>query len=483
MNVNDYISRAAPNGEVTLPSGEFEGPLVINKPLRLRGRSTTVWAKKSPVIQITSGGVTIEDLRAEITEGSIEEPAITSIVACSAKNVEILGRVSGFGAEDGYFDIPRTIELGKFPGDKENSYRLEVNVPAKTEIVCEIREVRFEPSTLQAGRNELTIKVSGISALTYMYAEVLFKSQFTRRVYLTGKPDDSAEQAVMKNIYTAPQRESAQFNTAPAQTPPKTEATPNAREIMATEPTESPEPSKTEAATSAQPVKMSDAAIEVAAQAIREMMRAPSNASSHTDKPAESAKSDVISAIARNITAPPNPNLPPLDMKRGQRVGLTQYLGDKFEVWFTANIPNGMEIDPYVFLLQNGDKASGDEGLIFFGNARSQNGEVLYFAEDGHIEINISKIPPKIQKIALTYSIYDGGAMKNFRSVGSPRVSLRAGGGERVTFTIDGLLVESTVIAMEFYLYKGEWKISAVGAGYRDGLAKMCNHYGIEVEG
>lgn len=459
MNVNDFISRAAPNGEVTLPSGEFEGPLVINKPLRLRGKSTTIWAKKSPVIQITSGGVTIEDLRAEITEGSIEEPAITSIVACSAKNVEILGRVSGFGAEDGYFDIPRTIELGTFPADKENTYKLEVNVPAKTDIVCEIREVKFEPSTLQAGRNELTVKVSGISAQTFMYAEVLFRSQFTRRVYLTGKPDDTAEQAAMKLIYTAPQRLAEQI-------PP---------------PPPAPAPVPTAASTPA-PGKMSETAIEVAAQAIREMMRTPTEASSgNTGKSVGNARSDVISMTGKQIPSPMNPNLPPLDMKRGQRVGLTQYLGDNFEVWFTANVPRGMEIDPYVFLLENGDKASGDEGLIFFGNTRSQNGEVQYFAEDGHIGIDLSKVPPQVQKIALTYSIYDGGPTKNFRSVGSPRVSLRAG-SERVTFTVNGLTEEATIIAMEFYLYKGEWKISAVGAGYKDGLAKMCNRYGIEVE-
>lgn len=470
MNVNDFISRAAPNGEVTLPSGEFEGPLVINKPLRLLGKNTTIWAKKSPVIQITSGSVTIENIRAEITEGSIEEPAVKAIVACSAKNVEILGRVSGFGAEDGYFDIPRTIELGKFPGDKENSYKLEVNVPARTEIVCEIREVKFEPTVLQPGRNELTIRVSGISEQTFLYAEMLFKSQFTRRVYLTGKPDGTAEQAVMKSIYTAPQREAVQFTA-----PPSSPAISTASEPTAPTVSQSPVSGK-----------MSDTAIEVAAQAIREMMRS-SNTNPNApaaDKPTEAAPhapTDVISMVGRQISAPQNPNLPPLDMKRGQRVGLTQYLGDKFEVWFTANAPRNMEIDPYVFLLENGDKASGDEGLIFFGNARSQNGEVQYFAEDGHIGIDLSKVPPQIQKIALAYSIYDGGAAKNFRSVGSPRVSLRAG-SERVTFTVDGLTEEATIIAMEFYLYKGEWKISAVGAGYKDGLAKMCNRYGIEVE-
>ena len=471
MNVNDFISHAAPNGEVTLPSGEFEGPLVINKPLRLRGKNTTVWAKTSPVIQITSGGVTIEDIRAEITEGSIEDAVITSTAACGAKNVEILGRVSGFGAEDGYFDIPRTIELGKFPANQENTYRLEVNVPAKTDIVCEIREVKFEPVVLNAGRNELTIKVSGISAQTFMYAEVLFKSQFTRRVYLTGKPDDTAEQAVLKTIYTAPQRAPEEFKAPP----PAPVPAPEPVQV----PVPPPEPTSG---------KISEAAIEVAAQAIREMMRTPESTGVKpaADKPITeryeaSPKSDVISPIGRQISAPLDPNLPPLDMKRGQRVALTPYLGDKFEVWFTAEMPRSMEIDPYVFLLESGDKAGGDEGLIFFGNARSKNGEVQYFPEDGHVAVDLSKVPREIQKIALVYSIYDSSAARSFRAVRLPRISLRSG-SERVTFTVNGLTDEATITAMEFYLYKGEWKISAVGAGYKDGLAKICNRYGIEVE-
>ena len=430
MDVNEIISRAAPNGEVTLPSGEFEGPLVINKPLRVRGKNTTIWAKKSPVIRISSGGVTIEDIRAEITEGSIEEPAVivesSAESSAAARNVEILGRVSGFGAEDGYFDIPRTIALGGFPANEENTYKLTVNVPAKTEIVCEIREVRFEPKTLQPGKNELTIHVSGISAQTFLYAEVLFKSQFTRRVYLTGKPDASAEKAVLKEIYTAPDRTSIPVTagTETVTVPPSAAA-----------PTPIPEPSA-------------------------------------------AAVTDVISNASGKQQ---DPTLPTLDMKRGQRVGLSQYLGDRFEVWFTANAAHGIEIDPYVFLLEDGDKAVGDEGLIFFGNTRSQNGEAQYFPEDGHVGIDLSKAPIGIRKIALAYSIYDGGAEKNFRSVSSPRVSLRAG-GERVTFAMEDLSDEATIVALEFYLYKGEWKISAVGAGYKDGLAKLCNRYGIEVE-
>lgn len=471
MNINEIISRTASNGEVTLPSGEFEGPLVINKPLRVRGKSTTIWAKKSPVIKIRSGGVTIEDIRAEITEGSIEEPAVISTAAAAVRNVEVLGRVSGFGAEDGYFDIPRTIALGGFPANEENTYRLEVNVPAKTEIVCEMREVKFEPTTLQPGRNELTIRVSGISAQTFLYAEVLFKSQFTRRVYITGRPDANAERAVLKPIYSAPQRDAVSA-TANAGQSSERNVEAAARVAAALIPST--------------PRRLSERAVEAAAQTIREVMHgtedrsaAQSSAAPKTEE--QNAATDFISMAGKQIAAPQNPNLPPLDMKRGQRVGLLQYLGEQFEVWFTANAARGVEIDPYVFLLESGDRAIGDEGLVFFGNARSKNGEAQYFPEDGHVAIDLSKVQPGIQKIALAYSIYDGGASKNFRLVSSPRVSLRTN-GERVTFTMNGLGDEATIVALEFYLYKGEWKISAVGAGFRDGLAKLCNRYGIEVE-
>lgn len=423
MELNELISRASPGSEVVLPSGEFEGPLIINKPLRVKGKNTTVWAKKSPVIKITSNGVTIENIRAEITEGSIEEPAVAADFMTAASNIEVLGRVSGFGEEDGFFDIPRTIELGRFPAEQENSFRLIVNVPAKTEIVCEMREVSLEPKTLAAGRNELTITVNGISERTFLYVELLFKSRFTRRVYLTGRPCPNAETAVKKLIYTAPERErTAEKNSA-----------------------------------------LSEQAIETAAQAIHEIMNG--------------TKTDVI-----NMTGKQDRSLPPLDMKRGQRVGLSQYLGERFEVRFSAKIPNGIEIDPYVFLLESGDRAIGDEGLIFFGNESSPNGEVKYFAQDGHIGIDLTRVDPRIQKIAVAYSIYDGGAAKSFRSVSSPRAALISG-GERVTFTMDGLSDEATIVALEFYLYKGEWKISAVGAGFKDGLAKLCNRYGIEVEG
>lgn len=403
MKINDLIARASAGETVQLPAGEFEGPVIINKPLRLTGRNTTLWAKNGAVLDINSNGVFIEDLRVEITEGTTCDVAVSSNFLTSVKNVEILGSVRGFGGEDNPFDVPRTIELGEFLSDSENTFLLEVNVPEKTEIVCNIREVTLSPSVLNAGRNTLTLSVSGCSSGTLLYGEILFRSMFSRRIYLTGKPLSTAKRAQNKQIYSAPKREDPK--TVPA--PPKT---------------------------------------------------------------------DVIS-----LTQPQEKNLGSLTMTRGQRVAAAGYIGSCFSIYFSCTKQRAIDIDPYVFLLDKDSRALGESSLIFFGNELSDNGEVRYCPNDGHIEIDLSKADFRIERIVLAYAVYAADVVNNFSLVKDPRISVRTD-SERISFKMDGLSSEAAVVAMEFYLYKGEWKISAVGAGYNDGMAKLCNSFGIDVE-
>lgn len=404
MNIKDLIARAGAGETVQLPSGEFEGPVLINKPLRLIGKNTTVWAKNGAVLDINSNGVIIEDLRVEITEGDICGIAVQTSVLTAVNNVEILGSVRGFGSEDGFFDVPRTIELGEFLCDSENSFLIEVNVPEKTEIVCNIREVRLSTNVLKAGRNTITVTVSDCAAGTLLYGELLFKSMFTRRIYLTGKPKSTAKPAENKPVYTAPQR----------------------------------------------------------------------------DKPAESAPvsapTDIIS-----LAQPQQTELGNLAMTRGQRVAASQYVGSRFSIYFSCDKQRSVDIDPYVFLLDKDGRALGDSSLIFFGNELSDNGEARYFPHDGHIEIDLSKADFRIERIVLAYAVYAADTTNNFSAVRNPRISMRTE-SERVSFEMNGLSSEAAVVAVELYLYKGEWKISAVGAGYNDGMARLCNSYGIDVE-
>lgn len=406
QNLNQIIDGALPGADITLPAGEFEGPVIIAKPLRISGKNTTVWAKKGSVIEIKSPGVSISDIRAELTESSETDCAIKAYFPADAKNVEVLGSVSGFGAEDGFFDVPRTINLGEFLADAENTFTLSVNVPEKTEILCDIKEIVISPKTLDKGRNDITITISGISEKTLLYAEILFRTRFVRRVYLMGKPKANIPAAVNKCIYTAPERDFSQ--------------------------------------TAVQPTAL--------------------------------AESDVVSMTNQADSA-----LPALEMKKGQRLSLAGYLGTRFSVWFTCERPAGMDIDAYVFLLDEHEKALGDQSLVFFGNESSPNGEVRFFPKDGHIEIDLAKVDYRVKKITLVYSIYAGSERSNFSLTRNARVSLRTD-FERLSFVMNDLKNETTAVALELYLYKGEWKISVVGSGYNNGMARLCNSFGIQVE-
>ena len=404
MNINDLIARANAGETVQLPAGEFEGPVIINKPLRLIGRNTTVWAKNGTVLDINSNGVFIEDLRVEITEGTTNDTAVSANFMTSVKNVEILGSVHGFGGEDGCFDVPRAIELGDFLSEDENTFLLEVNVPEKTEVVCGMREVTISPSVLNAGRNTITLNVSGCSAGTLLYGELLFKSMFTRRIYLTGRPIPTVEAAQNRQIYTAP----------------------------------------------------------------------------HRDDPKAPAASALPAADVISMTRTSGAGSGDLAMKRGQRVAVSEYAGTCFSIYFSCEKQRAVDVDPYVFLLDKDGRALGDSSLIFFGNELSDNGEVRYCPNDGHIEVDLAKTDFRIERIVLAYAVYAADNINNFSAVRNPRVSLRTD-KERISFNMDGLSAEAAVVAIELYLYKGEWKISAVGAGYNNGMARLCNSYGIDV--
>ncbi len=407
-NINDIISRTPSGGTAVLPSGEYEGPVYITKPLRLMGNNTTIWAKRGSIIEVTARNAVIENLRVELTESDTAGCAITTVHPCEVKNVEVHGGVKGFGAEDAGPDIPRTIALGEFAADKKNTFIMTVNVPSDTEIQSSIAAVSFSPKRLSAGANTVTITVSGITAQTFLYAEVLLKSQFVRRMYISGRPVAGIDAVTDKVIYTA-QSYSQPIGSAPVFVEPA-------------------------------PV------------------------------------TDVIT-----VDAPaPIYDMPVFDMRKGQRISLYQYTGNICDIYFTCDKPENMDIDAYAFLLGNDEKVYGDKSFVFFGNNCSEKGEVIMHG-DGHLEIDLEKADFRLNRIVVAYSIYAGNATKNFGQVRAPKLTVMSGGSERITYDLYGLKEEITVVAVEIYLYKNEWKISAVGSGIRDGMVKLCNRYGIEV--
>lgn len=418
-SLNEIIARTPAGGTAALPAGEFEGPVRIDRAMTLRGSNTTVWAKHGSVIEIASPGVTIEGLRVEITEGALSEAAISARCPAAARDVEVSGAVSGFGAEDGVFEIPRTLALGELSASEENTFRMTVDIPAAAKILCPVSGIRFQPENIPAGRSEVVISVSGSGSPALIYTEVLLQSQFRRRIYLTGRFTVNAPAVKDRTLFTA----NAVERNKPA-----------------------PQPALS--------VPMSITA-------------------------ARQPETDVISLVGEA----PLPEAPVEVMKKGQRIPASKYLGSECSIYLTGQKLGSLDIDPYIFMLDENEKSVGDGGLVFFGNNASPEGSVRYYPDDGHVTVDFAAVPENVKRISVVFSVYSGSTDKNFSLVRNPRLSLYAQDKERVRFDLEGLSGEVTIVAAEFYIYKGEWRISAVGSGFRDGLAKLCNRYGIEVSG
>lgn len=107
---------AAENGATIVleNAGEYEGPILIDRPVHLsgRGRLTTLWRRRGPVVVITSPQVTLSDLHIEVTEQ--DAPAVLYQDGCEP----LLTNVSPQGIASQAMSERNTIHLGTFARGK-----------------------------------------------------------------------------------------------------------------------------------------------------------------------------------------------------------------------------------------------------------------------------------------------------------------------------------------------------------------------------
>lgn len=171
-----------------------------------------------------------------------------------------------------------------------------------------------------------------------------------------------------------------------------------------------------------------------------------------------------------------------ITLKKGQRLAIKDILKGKLKILFEfSSLLKPMDIDPYIFLLDINGKATKDESLVFFGNPTSKCNSVKYIENNKTIEIELDKVANYIQSISIAYSIYGDNPSNNFSKVISPKIRIFSDDKEKMEFSPTDLLIETTIVAIQFYRYKNEWKVNTVGSGYRNGLKKLCESYGLTV--
>ncbi len=168
-----------------------------------------------------------------------------------------------------------------------------------------------------------------------------------------------------------------------------------------------------------------------------------------------------------------------MELRKGQKIPINEnFLIIKFE-----RNAGAMDIDTAAFLLQNTGKVAGDEDFVFYGNPRHISGSVIHNNENDSVEIDLTKIPRHIEKISITATIYEAEKRRlNFSKVSGANLRLiNSDGVDIANFKPESFTIETAIVLGEVYRYKGAWKFSAIGAGYKGGLAALCNDFGIEV--
>ncbi len=194
-----------------------------------------------------------------------------------------------------------------------------------------------------------------------------------------------------------------------------------------------------------------------------------------------------------------------VSLQKGQRVGLgntMQYA--LIGLGWDANRYDGgydFDLDASAFLLGADGKVLRDEDFVFYNNPETRNGAVRSTGDDTtggnsaegddeQIIIDFTKLPPEIEKIAITVTIHEADVRhQNFGQVSNAYVRVvnlpnaEAQDGETMLrFDLEEeFSVETSLVVCEIYRRNGEWKFNALAAGYRGGLEALCRAYGVNV--
>lgn len=192
-----------------------------------------------------------------------------------------------------------------------------------------------------------------------------------------------------------------------------------------------------------------------------------------------------------------------VNLAKGQRVSLDKGLTMALVGlgWDTNQYDGGydFDLDACAFILGANGKVRSDEDFIFYNNLDSKDGSVHHTGDnltgegegdDEVLIIDFTKIPPDVQKIAITVTIHDAQARgQNFGQVSNAyvRVARMAGpddmvGTEVLKFDLmEEFSIETALVVCEIYRNGADWKFNAVGAGYQGGLEALCRSFGVNV--
>ena len=136
-------------------------------------------------------------------------------------------------------------------------------------------------------------------------------------------------------------------------------------------------------------------------------------------------------------------------------------------------------IDCAAYRLTTDGKVRGDGDMIFYGQTRSDDGNVSFRGHDsdGFFDINLSAQPASIDKIALAFS-----SAQTLAQVGDVDVQVLQGSQVLMTCQLSAVgRNEKAIILAECYRRQGSWKFRFIAQGFEGGLKPLSEHFGVEI--
>ncbi|TCO69703.1 TerD family protein [Marinisporobacter balticus] len=197
-----------------------------------------------------------------------------------------------------------------------------------------------------------------------------------------------------------------------------------------------------------------------------------------------------------------------VSLKKGQKVSLKKAAADvgldgntlsKIHVglgWDTNKFDGkDFDLDAFTFAIKADGKVRDEKDFVFFGNKKpaglgielsgdNQTGQGS--GDDEVVLADLQNIPADIMKIVFAITIYEGKERnQNFGMVENAFVRLVDQNTNKEFLRYDlseDYSMETAVVVGELYRNNGEWKFSANGSGFNDGLPALCACYGVNAE-
>ncbi len=169
-------------------SCEYAGPISVRKPIDIDGQGSTLWALKGPVLSIEADGVTLRNIRIEVTgyteSGNTENECALLVKAAKSpilENVEVRGAVAGLQEEEGRWSYPHVMHLGHLQHGLEHKFLIRISVPVPCRLKSDVSGVEIKPSNLKQGDHEIQIDIEHLASDTLLNGSICIITPFLKR--------------------------------------------------------------------------------------------------------------------------------------------------------------------------------------------------------------------------------------------------------------------------------------------------------------